>query len=372
MNKVWFVTGASAGIGAEVAKAALHAGHRVVATARNLEKLRSILGAELAEDRLALVSLDVSSEAQVKAAVETAVSRFGRVDVVVNNAGYSLIGNFETLTQEQIERQLATNFFGVLYVMRAALPILRRQRSGHIFNVSSLAGVIGFKHCSAYAASKFAVEGLSLSVAQEVEPFGIKVTLVEPGFVRTDLLAPQSILFGDIAIDDYGAPGDVKPTGGPPPQAGGRPREVGQGSPRARRDGGAAEAVLRRQRRHRDDRAGFGGSPQGDPGPRRPLQVDGRHLLDEGLPLPVPRAAHSTGMRMTTPPSYPHLEVVPRAVAVRVVARGARLAHRLVRIHRREIRAAPPAARCRNSSAPSPPRGGARPAPPRCAARSAC
>jgi NAD(P)-dependent dehydrogenase (short-subunit alcohol dehydrogenase family) len=210
MNKVWFVTGASAGIGAEVAKAALHAGHRVVATARNLEKLRSILGAELAEDRLALVSLDVSSEAQVKVAVETAVSRFGRVDVVVNNAGYSLIGNFETLTQEQIERQLATNFFGVLYVMRAALPILRRQRSGHIFNVSSLAGVIGFKHCSAYAASKFAVEGLSLSIAQEVEPFGIKVTLVEPGFIRTDLLAPQSISFGDIAIDDYGAPGDVK------------------------------------------------------------------------------------------------------------------------------------------------------------------
>jgi NAD(P)-dependent dehydrogenase (short-subunit alcohol dehydrogenase family) len=210
MNEVWFVTGASAGIGAEVVKAALHAGHRVVATARNLEKLRSILSVELASDRLALVSLDVSSEAQAKAAVETAVSRFGRVDVVVNNAGYSLVGNFETFTQEQIERQLATNFFGVLYVMRAALPIMRRQRSGYIFNVSSLAGVIGFKHCSAYAASKFAVEGLSLSVAQEVEPFGIKVTLVEPGFVRTDLLAPQSVLFGDIAIDDYGAPGDVK------------------------------------------------------------------------------------------------------------------------------------------------------------------
>jgi len=209
MNKVWFVTGASAGIGAEVARAALRAGDRVVATARNLEKLRSVLGAELAEDRLALVSLDVAHEAQAKAAVEAAVSRFGRIDVVVNNAGYSLLGNFETLTQEQIERQLATNFFGVVYVMRAVLPLMRRQRSGHVFNVSSLAGVVGFKHCSAYAASKFAVEGLSLSIAQEVEPFGIKVTLVEPGFIRTDLLAPQSALFGDLAIDDYGAPGDV-------------------------------------------------------------------------------------------------------------------------------------------------------------------
>jgi NAD(P)-dependent dehydrogenase (short-subunit alcohol dehydrogenase family) len=209
MNKVWFVTGASSGIGAAVAKAALQAGHRVVATARDLEKLRSVFG-ELAGDQLALVQLDVSSEAQATKAVEAALAKFGRIDVVVNNAGYSLLDKFECLTTAQIERQFATNLFGVMYVMRAALPVMRRQRSGHIFNVTSVAGVIGFKNCSAYAATKFAVEGLSLSVAQEVEPFGIKVTLVEPGFFRTDLLAPQSVVFGDMTIDDYGAPGDIE------------------------------------------------------------------------------------------------------------------------------------------------------------------
>jgi len=209
MSKVWFVTGASSGIGAAVVKAALQAGDRVLATARNLEKLRSVLR-EPASDRLAFVQLDVSSEAQAQKAIAAAVEKFGRVDVLVNNAGYSLLGNLEAMTTEQIELQLDTNFYGVLYVMRAALPVMRRQRSGRIINVSSLAGVIGFKSCSAYAASKFAVEGLSLSVAQEVEPFGIKVTLVEPGFFRTDLLAPQSVVFGDVAIDDYPRPGAIK------------------------------------------------------------------------------------------------------------------------------------------------------------------
>ena len=183
MSKVWFVTGASSGIGAAVVKAALQAGDRVAATARDLEKLRAAVG-EPASDRLAFVQLDVSSEAQAKTAIDAAVGKFGRLDVLVNNAGYSLLGNLEAFTTTQIERQLVTNFYGVLYVMRAALPVMRRQRSGHIFNVSSLAGVMGFRQCSAYAASKFAAEGLSLSAAQEVEPFGIKVTLVEPGFAR--------------------------------------------------------------------------------------------------------------------------------------------------------------------------------------------
>jgi NAD(P)-dependent dehydrogenase (short-subunit alcohol dehydrogenase family) len=209
MSKVWFVTGASSGIGAAVVRAALQAGDRVVATARNLEKLRSVLG-EPASDRLAFVQLDVSSEAQAKTAIDAAVEKLGSIDVLVNNAGYSLLGNLEGLTTAQIEHQLVTNFYGVLYVMRAALPVMRRQRSGRIFNVSSLAGVMGFKNCSAYAASKFAVEGLSLSAAHEVEPFGIKVTVVEPGFFRTDLLAPQSVVYGDIPIDDYGPPGNIK------------------------------------------------------------------------------------------------------------------------------------------------------------------
>jgi NAD(P)-dependent dehydrogenase (short-subunit alcohol dehydrogenase family) len=209
MSKVWFITGASSGIGARAVKAALEAGHRVVATARNLDKLGAALPSD-AGDRLALVPLDVTSEEQAKAAVAAAVERFGRIDVLVNNAGYSLIGNLESLTTAQIEQQFATNFYGVLDVMRAALPVLRRQRSGHIINVSSMAGVTGYRTCGAYAATKFAVEGLSLSVAQEVERFGIKVTLVEPGFFRTDLLAPQSVVFGDLVVDGYDTPETVK------------------------------------------------------------------------------------------------------------------------------------------------------------------
>jgi NAD(P)-dependent dehydrogenase (short-subunit alcohol dehydrogenase family) len=211
MSKVWFVTGASSGIGAGIVKAALEAGSRVVATARNVEKLRSAIG-QPASDRLAFVPLDVTSEDQAQKAIAAAVEKFGRIDVLVNNAGYSVIGNLESLTTGQIEEQLETNFYGVLYVMRAALPVLRRQRAGRILNVSSMAGVIGYGTAGAYAASKFAVEGLSLSVAQEVERFGIKVTLVEPGFFRTDLLAPQSVVFGDIAVDGYDEPAAVKAT----------------------------------------------------------------------------------------------------------------------------------------------------------------
>src|SRR3954469_24945000 len=142
MSKVWLVTGASAGIGAGVVKAALAAGDRVVATARNLEKLRSAVG-QPAGDRLALVPLDVTSEAQAQQAIAAAVERFGRLDVLVNNAGYSLIGDLESLTTEQITRQFQTNFYGVLHVLRAALPVMRRQGSGRIFNISSMAGVIG-------------------------------------------------------------------------------------------------------------------------------------------------------------------------------------------------------------------------------------
>jgi NAD(P)-dependent dehydrogenase (short-subunit alcohol dehydrogenase family) len=208
-EKVWFVTGASSGIGAGVVKAALEAGDRVVATARNVEKLRSAIG-QPASDRLAFVRLDVTSEQQAQDAIAAAVEKFGRIDVLVNNAGYSLLGNLESLTTDQIELQFETNFYGVLYVTRAALPVMRRQRSGRIFNVSSMAGVVGYGTASAYAATKFAVEGLSLSVAQEVERLGIKVTVIEPGFFRTDLLAPQSVVFGDVAVDGYDAPDAIK------------------------------------------------------------------------------------------------------------------------------------------------------------------
>jgi NAD(P)-dependent dehydrogenase (short-subunit alcohol dehydrogenase family) len=209
VNKVWFITGAGSGIGTGIAKAALQAGDRVVATGRNLGKVRNALR-DVASDKLALVQLDVADEAQAKAAVEQAVEQFGRIDVAVNNAGYSLLGNFEEMTGPELESQLATNFYGVVYVMRAVLPVLRKQRSGHIINISSMAGVIGYAHCAAYAASKFGVEGLSQSVAAEVEPFGIKVTLVEPGFFRTDLLDDRNAKYPSNAIEDYAAKGKPK------------------------------------------------------------------------------------------------------------------------------------------------------------------
>ena len=209
MSKVWFITGGSSGIGTGVVKAALEAGDRVVATARNVEKLRSAID-QRASDRLAFVPLDVTSEEQAQKAIAVAVETFGRIDVLVNNAGYSLLGNLESLTTKQIEQQFQTNFYGALYVLRAALPVMRHQRAGRIFNVSSMAGVIGYATAGAYAATKFALEGLSLSVAQEVERFGIKVTLIEPGFFRTDLLAPQSVVFGELAVEGYDSPAAVK------------------------------------------------------------------------------------------------------------------------------------------------------------------
>jgi NAD(P)-dependent dehydrogenase (short-subunit alcohol dehydrogenase family) len=204
MSKVWFITGAGSGIGAGTAKAALAAGDRVVATGRNMQKLRNALR-EVASDDLEMLQLDVCDEAQAAAAVDQAVKRFGRIDVLLNSAGYSLLGNFEELGTQDIERQFATNFWGLMYVMRAALPVMRKQRCGHIVNISSVAGVVGLKHCSAYGASKFAIEGLSLAVAEEVEKFGIKLTTVEPGFFRTDLLDAANVRWPSGRIDDYAA-----------------------------------------------------------------------------------------------------------------------------------------------------------------------
>ncbi len=206
MNKTWFITGAGSGIGTGIAKAALRAGDRVVATGRNLEKVRKVFP-EVAPENIAFVQLDVASEAQAKTAVDEALKRFGRIDVLVNNAGYSLLGNFEQMTTAEIQQQFAPNFYGVVHLMQAALPVMRRQRSGHIINISSVAGVVGLKHCAAYAATKFAVEGLSLSVATEVEKFGIKITVVEPGFFRTDLLDAHNVRWVSKVVEDYAPEG---------------------------------------------------------------------------------------------------------------------------------------------------------------------
>jgi NAD(P)-dependent dehydrogenase (short-subunit alcohol dehydrogenase family) len=204
MSKVWFITGAGSGIGAGAAKAALKAGDRVVATGRDIEKVGNALR-DVASEQLEILRLDVSDEAQATAAVGQALQRFGRIDVAVNCAGYCLVGNFEELGTQDIERQFATNFWGVTHVMRAVLPAMRKQRGGHLINISSVAGVVGMKHCGAYGASKFALEGLSLAVAEEVGRFGIKVTVVEPGFFRTDLLDAGNVAWPGQRIDDYAA-----------------------------------------------------------------------------------------------------------------------------------------------------------------------
>ena len=209
MSKVWFITGAGSGIGAATARAALKAGDRVIATGRNLDKVRNALS-DVAGDSLAFVQLDVANEAQAKAAVDEAMKAFGRIDVLVNNAGYSLLGNFEELSTAEIERHIATNFYGVMYVMRAVLPVMRKQRSGRIINISSVAGVVGLKHTGAYSAAKFAVEGMSLAVAHEVEQFGIKIVVVAPGFFRTDLLDARNAKYGASAIEDYAAEGKAE------------------------------------------------------------------------------------------------------------------------------------------------------------------
>lgn len=209
MSKTWMITGAGRGIGAEIARAALANGDRVVAAARKLGQLQdAFAGAD--PERIALVELDVADEAQAAPAVAAAVERFGRIDVLVNNAAYGLLGRLEEVSSADIARQFAVNVHGVLHMLRAVLPTMRRQRGGHIMNISSIAGITGFDGASVYCASKYAIEGLSASLALEVAPLGIKVTAVEPGFFRTEFLDPSSVRYGATAIDDYAALGSVE------------------------------------------------------------------------------------------------------------------------------------------------------------------
>jgi len=184
VSKVWFVTGAARGFGRAWVQAALARGDRVAATARDIHAL-SGLTREFG-DLVLPQRLDVTDRAGVFAAVAAAQQRFGRIDVVVNNAGYGLFGAVEEVDEAAARAQLETNFFGALWVTQAALPYLRRQRSGHLVQVSSLSGVVGFPLLGLYQASKFALEGLTESVAQEMAEFGVKVTLLEPGAFRTD------------------------------------------------------------------------------------------------------------------------------------------------------------------------------------------
>jgi NAD(P)-dependent dehydrogenase (short-subunit alcohol dehydrogenase family) len=199
-KKVWLVTGAGRGLGVDIAKAALAAGHAVVATGRNPEKVTSAIGEH---DDLLAVRLDVTDPAEGESAVAASVDRFGRIDVLVNNAGNFNAGFFEELSPEEFRAQIETTFFGPVNVTRAVLPVMRAQRSGLVITISSTAGLEGGEFTSAYAASKFAVEGWMESLAPEVAPFGIRTMLVEPGFFRTELLTPQSTKYAESSIDDY-------------------------------------------------------------------------------------------------------------------------------------------------------------------------
>ncbi|MEU9168659.1 SDR family NAD(P)-dependent oxidoreductase [Streptomyces sp. NPDC048420] len=192
MNKVWFITGTSKGFGREFARAALERGDRVAATARDTAAVGDL--ADRFGDALLPIRVDVTDRTQVFEAVAAAKERFGRIDVVVNNAGYGLYGAVEELSVKELRDQLETNLFGVLHVTQAVLPILREQGSGHIFQISSVAGMVAAGGMGAYSTSKWALEALSEALAQEVAPFGIKVTLIEPGAFATNIHnAPVSV-----------------------------------------------------------------------------------------------------------------------------------------------------------------------------------
>jgi len=200
MRKVWFITGAGRGMGVDFAKAALAADHAVVASGRDRDAVSKALGQS---ENLLSVTLDVTTPADAEAAVRAAIERFGRIDVLVNNAASFYAGYFEELTPEQMEKQLTTSLIGPMNVTRAVLPVMRNQRSGHIISISSTAGLVGFEFGTAYAASKFGLEGWMESLHAEVAPFGIATTTVNPGFFRTELLTEQSTNYAEPSIADY-------------------------------------------------------------------------------------------------------------------------------------------------------------------------
>jgi NAD(P)-dependent dehydrogenase (short-subunit alcohol dehydrogenase family) len=200
-KKVWFITGAGRGLGVDMARAALSAGHAVVATARNPDMVTAALGEH---DDLLAVQLDVTDQAAAEKAVHAAVDRFGGIDVLVNNAGSFKAGFFEEISPEDFRAQIETTLFGPVNLTRVALPVMRAQRSGLVVTISSTAGISAAgDFMTAYAASKFGVEGFMESLASEVAPFGIRTMLVEPGFFRTELLSPQSTQYAVPSIADY-------------------------------------------------------------------------------------------------------------------------------------------------------------------------
>jgi NAD(P)-dependent dehydrogenase (short-subunit alcohol dehydrogenase family) len=200
MSKVWFITGAGRGMGLDIAKAALAAGHEVVATGRNVERVATAVGNS---DKLLVVKLDVTSEADATAAAKATIDRFGRIDVLVNNAASFYAGYFEELSPRQMNLQLTTSLVGPMNVTRAFLPAMRKQRSGKIISISSTAGLAGYEFCTAYSASKFGIDGWMEALQTEVGPFGIQTMIVNPGFFRTELLTQESTQYAELTIEDY-------------------------------------------------------------------------------------------------------------------------------------------------------------------------
>jgi NAD(P)-dependent dehydrogenase (short-subunit alcohol dehydrogenase family) len=201
VTKTIFITGAGRGLGTDLARAALRSGHQVVATGRRPELVAEALGPD--HDNLLVASLDITDLDNARAAVWHAIDRFGRIDVLINNASNFYAGFFEEISPAQMRQQIETNLFGPMNVTRAVLPFMRQQRSGHIITISSLAGLIGQEFCVAYAAAKFGVEGWMESLRFDVTPFGICTTIVEPGFFRTELLVDASTTWAELSIDDY-------------------------------------------------------------------------------------------------------------------------------------------------------------------------
>ena len=210
--KTWFITGASRGFGLRVARLALQRGDNVVATARRAVAVTEALGEH---PRLLAVALDVADEPQARKAVEAAISQFGRIDVLLNNAGFGLLGAVEEATAEEVEQLYRTNVFGLLAVTRAVLPQMRAQKSGRILNISSIGGYRGSAGFGVYCSTKFAVEGLSEALHSELAPLGVHVTVVEPGYFRTDFLDATSLSVSRNGISDYnGTAGRVREVAG--------------------------------------------------------------------------------------------------------------------------------------------------------------
>lgn len=226
-NKVWLITGAGRGMGVNITKAALDAGHQVIATGRNPEKVLNAIGDH---KNLLVVKLDITKNTDAEAAVKAGVEKFGQIDVLVNNAANFNAGYFEELSMEEIELQLATSLFGPMKVTKAVLPVMRKQRSGHVVTISSTAGLTGYTFCSAYAASKFGIEGWMASLQTEVEQFGITTTIVNPGFFRTELLTEESTRYSANEIEDYdeGRKEQLKFWKGANGQQGGDPAKLAQ------------------------------------------------------------------------------------------------------------------------------------------------